>query len=114
MIYNNFSLFTFLHIFQITEFSYDPGLVGHPGTVLEVGRDEAGWHPISFLKAPKPSLCLLTVAKSSRHLFFLADLKQFPFFLAYILKKENGAYKITSLSVCPFLPITFEPVGRFL
>jgi hypothetical protein len=38
-------------------------------TVLEVGRDEAGWHPVSFRKAPKPSLCHLTVAKSSRHLF---------------------------------------------
>jgi hypothetical protein len=39
----------------------------HP--VLEVGRDEAEWHPVSIRKAPKPSLCLLTVAKSSRHLF---------------------------------------------
>jgi hypothetical protein len=37
--------------------------------VLEVGRDEAGWHPISFRKAPKPSLCLLTGTKSSHHLF---------------------------------------------
>jgi hypothetical protein len=37
--------------------------------VLEVGRDETGWHPVSFRKAPKPSLCLLTVAKSSRHPF---------------------------------------------
>jgi hypothetical protein len=37
--------------------------------VLDVGRDVAGWHPVSFLKAPKPSLCLLTVEKSSRHLF---------------------------------------------
>jgi hypothetical protein len=37
--------------------------------VFEVGRDEAGWHPVSFRKALKPSLCLLTVAKSSRHLF---------------------------------------------
>jgi hypothetical protein len=37
--------------------------------VLEVGRDEAEWHPVSFRKAPKPSLCLLTIAKSSRHLF---------------------------------------------
>jgi hypothetical protein len=37
--------------------------------VLEVGRDEAGWHPVSFRKAPKPSLYLLTVAKSSCHLF---------------------------------------------
>jgi hypothetical protein len=48
--------------------------------VLEVGRDEAGWHPVSFRKAPKPSLCLLTVAKSSRQL--LADLKPSRFFLA--------------------------------
>jgi hypothetical protein len=40
-----------------------------PHTVLEVGRDETGWHPVSFRKAPKPSICLLTVAKSSRHLF---------------------------------------------
>jgi hypothetical protein len=38
-------------------------------TVLEVGWDEAGWHPVSFRKAPKPSLCLLKVAKSSLHLF---------------------------------------------
>jgi hypothetical protein len=37
--------------------------------VLEVGWDEAGWHPVSFRKASKPSLCLLTVAKSSRRLF---------------------------------------------
>jgi hypothetical protein len=37
--------------------------------VLEVERDEAGWHPVSFRKAPKPSLCLLTVAKSSHRLF---------------------------------------------
>jgi hypothetical protein len=38
-------------------------------TMLEVGRDEAGWYPVSFRKALKPSLWLLTVAKSSRHLF---------------------------------------------
>jgi hypothetical protein len=36
---------------------------------LEVGQDEVGWHPVSFRKAPKPSLCLLTVAKLSYHLF---------------------------------------------
>jgi acetyl-CoA acyltransferase 2 len=29
----------------------------------------AGWHPVSFRKDLKPSLCLLTVAKSSCHLF---------------------------------------------
>jgi hypothetical protein len=38
-------------------------------TMLEVGQDEVGWHPDSFLKALKPSLCLLTVVKSSCHLF---------------------------------------------
>jgi hypothetical protein len=25
-----------------------------PETVLEVGQDEVGWHPVSFRKAPKP------------------------------------------------------------
>jgi hypothetical protein len=50
--------------------------------MLEVGRDEAGWHSVSFRKARKSSLCLLTVIKSSRHLFFLADLKPSRFFFS--------------------------------
>jgi hypothetical protein len=47
-----------------------------------MGWDEAGWHPVSFQKAPKPFPCLLTVAKSSHHL--LADLKLSRFFFSSV------------------------------
>jgi hypothetical protein len=50
--------------------------------VLGVEQDEAGWHPVSFRNAPKPSSAF---QQSQNHPdTFLADLKPFRFFFSSV------------------------------
>jgi hypothetical protein len=82
--------------------------------VLEVGQDEVGWHPVSFRKAPKPSLFLLTVAKSSSHLFsrfetipllfLLADVKQL-LTLLFFCRNSNVMRRMAIMEELHFMPL---------